>query len=190
MVYRQPYNIMKKYNLFDKVEFIEKKTGEKKIGCIVGFTTEEKNGCIIDKESGTCVEPNEHAYLLLIGELSLQESRFEEFMESEISIPNQNLSFGQALIFLQQGYNIARNEWGGDCFIVKQINSDIAANIVPKMQSLPDAAKREISKYADGSIHYREQCLLVYPDKEFGCMATNYVPDWQDMFANDWMIVE
>lgn len=98
-------------------------------------------------------------------------------------------TFGQALVALQRGGNIARKEWGGKCFIVKQINSDIASDIVPKMQSLPDAAKKEISKYADGSIHYREQCLVVYPDMRYGCMATNYVPDWQDMFANDWMVV-
>lgn len=99
-------------------------------------------------------------------------------------------TFGQALVSLQRGFNIARKEWEGKCFIVKQINSDIASDIVPKMQSLPEAAKIEIGKYADGSIHYREQCLVVYPDTECGCMATNYVPDWQDMFSNDWMIVE
>lgn len=112
------------------------------------------------------------------------------------AVENQELkvgeigTFGQALVALQRGFNIARKEWGSKCFIVKQINSDIAPDIVPKMQSLPDAAKREISKWADGSIHYREQCLVIYPDNEFGCMATNYVPDWQDMFSNDWLIVE
>jgi hypothetical protein len=83
-----------------------------------------------------------------------------------------------------------KKEWGGKCFIVKQINSDISSSIVPNMQSLPDAAKKEIGKCADGSIHYREQCLVVYPDAECGCMATNYVPDWQDMFSNDWIIIE
>ena len=99
-------------------------------------------------------------------------------------------TFGQALIALQRGSNIARKEWGDKCFIVKQINSDIASDIVPNMQSLPNAAKKEISKYAGGSIHYREQCLVVYPDAEFGCMATNYVPDWQDIFSSDWVIIE
>lgn len=99
-------------------------------------------------------------------------------------------TFGQALVALQRGCNIARKEWGKQCFIVRQINADIASDAVPKMQSLPEAAKIEIGKYADGSIHYREQCLIVYPDKEFGCMATSYVPDWQDMFSNDWIIVK
>jgi hypothetical protein len=99
-------------------------------------------------------------------------------------------SFGQALVSLQRGCNIARAEWCGKCFIVKQIDSDIASDIVPKMQSLPEAAKKEIGKNGDGTIHYRGQCLVIYPDAEYGCMATNYVPDWLDMFSNDWMIVE
>lgn len=87
-------------------------------------------------------------------------------------------TFGQALTALQHGFNIARKEWRGKCFITKQIDSDIASDIVPKMQSLPDAAKKEISKCAGGSIHYRDQCLVVYPDSEYGCMTTNYVLDW------------
>ena len=122
--------------------------------------------------------------------MSQTKSRFEEFKETELSVPNLNLPFGQALVALQQGFNIARKEWDGKCFIVKQINSYKSSDIITKMQSLPDAAKKEISKCADGTIHYREQCLVIYPDAECGCMATNYVPDWQDMFANDWMIVE
>ena len=77
---------MRKFNLFDKVEFTEKKTGAKNVGCIVGFTTDEEDGCIIDKESGACVEPDEHSYLLLVGEMSQTESRFEEFMESELCL--------------------------------------------------------------------------------------------------------
>lgn len=111
-------------------------------------------------------------------------------MESQELKSGELGTFGQALVSLQRGCNIARKEWGGGCFIVKQINSDIASEIVPKMQSLPEAAKKEIGKSGGGSIHYREQCLVIYPDKECGCMATNYVPDWQDMFSNDWMIVE
>lgn len=99
-------------------------------------------------------------------------------------------SFGQVIPLLQNGYCIARKEWGNKCFIVKQVNADIATDVVPKMQSLPGEAKRIIGKSGDGSIHYREQCLVVYPDNEEGCVATSYVPDWQDVFANDWMIVE
>lgn len=78
--------------------------------------------------------------------------------------------------------------WIGDKFVTKQIDSDINAEIVPKMQSLPDSAKELIGKTANKDIHYRNQCLLV---KQFpsSSVATNYVPDWNDMFAKDWMVL-
>lgn len=68
------------------------------------------------------------------------------------------------------------------------VDSDISAEIVPKMQSLPDSAKELIGKTADKDIHYRNQCLVIkrFPSSS---VATNYVPDWNDMFAKDWMVL-
>lgn len=102
--------------------------------------------------------------------------------------PYQNLSFGEALQALEAGKCIRRESWIGGKFVVKQIDSDISAEIVPKMQSLPDSAKELIGKTADKDIHYRNQCLVI---KQFpsSSVATNYVPDWNDMFAKDWMVL-
>lgn len=102
--------------------------------------------------------------------------------------PYQNLSFGEALQALEAGKCVRRESWIGDKFITKQIDSDINAEIVPKMQSLPDSAKELIGKTADKDIHYRNQCLLI---KQFpsSSVATNYVPDWNDMFSKDWMVL-
>lgn len=102
--------------------------------------------------------------------------------------PYQNLSFGEVLQALEAGKCVRRESWIGDKFVVKQIDSDIPAEVVPKMQSLPDSAKQFIGKTACGDIHYRNQCLIVkqYPSST---VATNYVPDWNDMFAKDWMVL-
>lgn len=102
--------------------------------------------------------------------------------------PYQNLSFGEALQALEAGKCVRRESWVGDKFVVKQIDSDIPAEVVPKMQSLPDSAKQFIGKTANGDIHYRNQCLIVkqYPSST---VATNYVPDWNDMFAKDWILL-
>lgn len=102
--------------------------------------------------------------------------------------PYQNLSFGEALQALEAGKCVRRESWVGDKFVVKQIDSDIPAEVVPKMQSLPDRAKQFIGKTANGDIHYRNQCLIVkqYPSST---VATNYVPDWNDMFAKDWIVL-
>lgn len=102
--------------------------------------------------------------------------------------PYQILSFGEALQALEAGKCVRRESWVGDKFVVKQIDSDIPAEVVPKMQSLPDSAKQFIGKTANGDIHYRNQCLIVkqYPSST---VATNYVPDWNDMFAKDWIVL-
>lgn len=102
--------------------------------------------------------------------------------------PYQNLSFGEALQALEVGECIRRESWIGDKFITKQIDRNINAEIVPKMQSLPDSAKELIGKTADKDIHCRNQCLLI---KQFpsSSVDTNYVPDWNDMFAKDWMVL-
>jgi hypothetical protein len=71
---------------------------------------------------------------------------------------------------------------------VKQIDSDIPAEVVPKMQSLPDSAKEIINKTHREDIHYLNQCLMIVQDTETS-VATNYVPDWNDMFAKDWMVL-
>ena len=82
---------MRKFNLFEKVEFTEKNTGKKNVGHIVGFTTDEKDGFIVNKESGTRVKQDEHVYQVLVGELlEIQDiqNRIDEFMESELCTPS------------------------------------------------------------------------------------------------------
>lgn len=102
--------------------------------------------------------------------------------------PYQNMSFGEALQALEAGKCVRRESWVGDKFVVKQINSDIPAEVVPKMQSLPDSAKEIINKTHREDIHYRNQCLMIVQDTETS-VATNYVPDWNDMFSKDWMVL-
>jgi len=80
---------MRKFNLYDKV-VVTRKDEEPKNGCIVGFTTMEEDGCIIDKPSGNLLEPQEHAYNVIIGEADFTKTkanvRIEECFESELSL--------------------------------------------------------------------------------------------------------
>lgn len=99
------------------------------------------------------------------------------------------MKFGEALEFLREGYPVYREIWDDGVYVVKQVNSDIDSEVVPKMQSLPDKAKELITSFENGSIHYREQCLIITNKKRgdsLGYFATNYVPDWIDIFAEDW----
>lgn len=102
--------------------------------------------------------------------------------------PYQSMSFGEALQALEAGKCVRRESWEEGKFVVKQIPADIPAEVVPNMQSLPDSAKEIINKTHREDIHYRCQCLLIVQDTETS-VATNYIPDWQDMFAKNWMVV-
>lgn len=156
------------------------------------FTSREE--CYIETigDGGTkCVSRGDMVFTDETGELFIMsEKRFNATYEEVEGYkhPYQNLSFGEALQALEAGKCVRRESWVGDKFVVKQIDSDIPAEVVPKMQSLPDSAKQFIGKTADGDIHYRNQCLIVkqYPSST---VATNYVPDWNDMFAKDWMVL-
>ena len=99
------------------------------------------------------------------------------------------MNFGEIIAALQNGKVVKRNVWGEGICVVKQINSDINSDIVPKMQSLPNDAKDFVLASNTKTIHYRSQCLKLKRYADGGGVATNYVPDWLDIFANDWEIV-
>ena len=51
------------------------------------------------------------------------------------------MNFGDIITALQNGKIVKRSIWGEGICVVKQIDSDIKSDIVPKMQSLPNDAR-------------------------------------------------
>lgn len=96
------------------------------------------------------------------------------------------MDFGKAIIALKQGKAIQRKGWNGKgLFVVKQIPASIGADIIPKMQSLPQSAKDIIMLRENPHIDYTNQMLIVNPD----CRADSWVPSSSDVFAEDWCII-
>ena len=86
-----------------------------------------------------------------------------------------------------RGGELVRRECFDDNYIIfQQVPSDIGAEIIPKMQSLPSKAKDLILKYTD-SILYRDQ-FLIYDF--YTNIATYYVFDGDDIDATDWEVVD
>ena len=118
---------------------------------------------------------------------------------------NQNLvSFGEAILALNNGKRIARSGWNGKgLFVFRQVPSVIDMSIVPNMQSLPQSVKDEfISRnkfptyrevnYPDvdpiefNSIKYKNQLCMVYPDNTiYGWVASP-----SDVLEEDWIILD
>lgn len=96
------------------------------------------------------------------------------------------MTFGEAVEALKQGKLVAREGWNGKgMFVFRQVPADIGADIIPKMQSLPDAAKAEFAKRG-GSIHYSNQLALVKPDNSIN----GWAPSTADSLADDWQLFE
>lgn len=112
----------------------------------------------------------------------------------------ENQDFGQAIEALKQGKRVSRSGWNDKrLFIFMQVPSVIPMEIVPKMQSLPQAVKDEFEKrfinkdYAVGvdpiemnSIKYKNQLAMVYPDNTiYGWVASP-----SDVLETDWCVLD
>lgn len=109
---------------------------------------------------------------------------FAENISHEVSI--KRMSFGIAIQALKFGLAIRRAGWNGKgLFVIKQVPAHIEADVIPKMQSLPQSAKDLILK-GKGFIDYTSQCLIY---NEATGRADSWVPSISDVFAEDWGIV-
>lgn len=95
---------------------------------------------------------------------------------------NVILPFETILIHLKQGHVITRGSWT-DTVVFRQVKATIASDIVPKMQSLPDAAKAVIMN--TGGISYNSQCLIYNTSTG---VADSWCPTVDDILAEDWVL--
>lgn len=104
----------------------------------------------------------------------------------EKQLLNTGLSFGAAIEALNEGKRVSREGWNGKgMFIFRQVPAEIDAEVVPKMQSLPQSVKDEFIKRG-GNIRYKNQLAMVYPDNTiYGWVASP-----SDVLEQDWGILD
>lgn len=99
------------------------------------------------------------------------------------------MKFAEIIERLKNGETFTRVSWEGNKYIACQIPQVISKDIVPKMTSLPDYAKRLLSIVGSGAISYHDQVLIInnVDDSSIAATATSFVPTWEDIFASDWI---
>ena len=113
-------------------------------------------------------------------------TELKEAKEEVLEFVSENGSFGQAIQALKQGKRVARTGWNGKgMFIFMQVPAAINEEVIPKMQSLPQAVKDEFSKRL-GGIKYKNQLAMVYPDNT----VYGWVASPSDVLENDWCILD
>lgn len=105
--------------------------------------------------------------------------------------PVDGLTFGHAIEALKAGKRVCRVGWNGKgLFVFMQVPAQIAAEVVPRMTSLPQSVKDEISRRAqDGGpdgLSYSNQLALVKPDNS----VNGWAPSAADALAEDWTVLD
>lgn len=113
---------------------------------------------------------------------------------------NGCLTIGDIIEFgINRGLMCRRLSWQIDRFIFRQVPAEIdVLNVVPKMQSLPEAVKNEFAIRQNvqealagddsvdyGHIRYTEQIANVDQNNNI----SNYTPTVSDLLADDWQII-
>lgn len=92
------------------------------------------------------------------------------------------MNFGKVIERVKTRSYIARRaNWDDDTFIFAQIPANINEETIPKMQSLPEVVKREITEAGITSLSYQNQIC-----KFDNGNITYYTPTGNEIFADDW----
>lgn len=92
------------------------------------------------------------------------------------------MNFGESIERVKtRSYIARRTNWDNDVFIFAQVPADINEETIPKMQSLPEVVKREITEAGITSLNYQNQiCKFDNGDIIY------YTPTSDEIFAEDW----
>lgn len=97
-----------------------------------------------------------------------------------------SMSFGEAIDAIEKGEMIAREGWNGKgLFVFKQIPAEIALDIIPKMQSVPQKVKAKMIA-SKTTLKYNKQLAIVCAEGK----VNSWSPSVADTLANDWYIVD
>ena len=99
--------------------------------------------------------------------------------------------FKDVIICLKNGGTATRKAWSDkNIEVMMQIPQRIAKEIVPKMTSVQEIIKPKINTVGSGEIEYHDQVLIItfVDDEKTPAKATYYVPSWEDIFAEDWIV--
>lgn len=92
------------------------------------------------------------------------------------------MNFGEVIERVKTRSYIARRaNWDDDVFIFAQVPADINEETIPKMQSLPEVVKREITEAGITSLSYQNQIC-----KFDNGNITYYTSTGNEIFADDW----
>lgn len=93
-------------------------------------------------------------------------------------------TFGQAVAAMHRGLLVSREDWARKgLHVFMQVPSMVPHDVIPRMTSLPAAAKDKIMSRT-APLMYSNQMALLFPDNQ----VTSWAPSVSDSLATDWVI--
>lgn len=96
----------------------------------------------------------------------------------------RDCSFEQALSAIKDGQVVTRATMEHEV-IFAQVPANIGEEVIPKMTSLSNTHKDMLFNKKVSTLHYNKQLLIV---NTINGDARQYMPNADDLFANDWII--
>jgi len=111
-------------------------------------------------------------------------------MKSPGQMLNTTMKFSEVLDALKDGKAITNARLAYEsAFVVRQIPQGVDKEVIPKMTSLPEETKRFVSER--GAIRFHDQVLLFESSPMEGrYLVTSYIPTWEDIFSETWVICD
>lgn len=98
--------------------------------------------------------------------------------------------FGKVIEHLRKEGMARRASWEPGREIVAHRDTGVRREYVPMMTSLPETAKAKIGRSGSGEITFDNQVLIIrFQDGAKPAEATGYTPTWDDIFAEDWVLL-
>lgn len=99
----------------------------------------------------------------------------------------KQVTFAEAVSALKEGKVVSRYGWNGKGMMVfRQVPAEISADIIPKMQSLPQKVKDLLAERGAQSISYDNQLALLTAENRIN----GWAPSVSDTLAEDWIILD
>ena len=144
---------------------------------------------ITQSEEFNELDANTKALMLAQLETISQCAQTMEIRPSELTCgetERHNIPFSMAAILLKNGFSLRRSSWiPNNTFVTRQVPTHVDNTVIPNMTSLSQSAKDIILKNK-GFINYNNQCIIYNVDNG---QATTWTPTVEDIFSNDWEIV-
>lgn len=144
---------------------------------------------ITQSEEFNKLDANTKALMLAQLETISQCAQTMEIRPSELTCgetERHNIPFTMAAILLKNGFSLRRSSWiPNNTFVTRQVPTHVDNTVIPNMTSLSQSAKDIILKNK-GFINYNNQCIMYNVDNG---EATTWTPTVEDIFSNDWEIV-